>query len=231
VQAVAALTRLALPLVLSAASAVAEEGPAAIGRISYGPLSPLRGAAICTGVLVAPDLVLTAGHCVRGAVDAPETIRFDAGWSAGRPSGQRVGSAVHLAQGSDDPEGAGLETDVALVVLDRALPTDGFPPLEIADPDGGPFTMVAFDRSAPGQPRPVVLCRPLAKPPRLLALDCPVVSGNSGAPLLRPDGDGWQVVGVMVASAKGGPVRSWAVVPPSELRREIMNREENAGQD
>jgi hypothetical protein len=44
-----------------------------------------------------------------------------------------------------------------------------------------------------------------------------VVSGNSGAPLLQRDGDGWRVVAVMVASAQGWPVRSWAVLPPAAL--------------
>jgi hypothetical protein len=48
-----------------------------------------------------------------------------------------------------------------------------------------------------------------------------VVSGNSGAPLLQWDGAGWQVVAVMVASARGGPVRSWAVLPPAPLRLRI----------
>jgi V8-like Glu-specific endopeptidase len=54
-----------------------------------------------------------------------------------------------------------------------------------------------------------------------MALDCAVVSGNSGAPLLESDGTGWRVVAVMVASARGGPVQSWAVLPPPSLRLRI----------
>ena len=51
-------------LLIFGCTAFAEEAPSAVGRISYGD-SPTPEAAICSGVLVAPDLVLTAGHCVR----------------------------------------------------------------------------------------------------------------------------------------------------------------------
>jgi hypothetical protein len=214
------LRGLSIVLVLLAVPmARAEEVPAAIGRISYGA-SPEPGAAICTGVLVAPDLVLTAAHCVRGAIETPETIRFEAGWSAGGPTGHRQGSAVILAGEAEAQGLAGLEEDVALVVLDAPFPPVDFPPLTLSDPEAGPFILIGFDRSAPDLPR-AGLCRPLAKPPGLMALDCPVVSGNSGAPLLEQDGKNWRVVAVMVASAQGWPVRSWAVLPPAPLRLRI----------
>ena len=54
----------------------------------------------------------------------------------------------------------------------------------------------------------------------LLGLDGPVVSGNSGAPLLQAGGAGWQIVAVMVASGRG-PVQSWAVLPPEALLAQI----------
>ena len=41
--------------------------------------------------------------------------------------------------------------------------------------------------------------------PGLLGLSCPVVSGNSGAPLLQAHGTGWQIAAIMVASGRPGP--------------------------
>ncbi len=213
---------------IAAQPARAEEMPSAIGRISYdASLQP--GAAICTGVLVASDLVLTAAHCVREAAESPENIRFEAGWLpetlqgglVGRPTAQRTAVAVILVKGAASAGKAALLQDVALVVLDAPLPAEAFPPLPLAAADGGPFTLIGFDRSAPDRLPEAALCTSLERPPGLLALDCAVVSGNSGAPLMQKDGTGWRLVAVMVASARGGPVRSWAVLPPTPLRLRI----------
>ena len=198
----------------------AEDIPAAVGRISYGD-TLLPEAAICSGLLVAPDLVLTAAHCVRSAAETPETIRFEAGWSGTHPAASRRGASVILGGGAEAPGLLGLLSDVALVVLDAPFPPDAFPPMPLAAPSAAVLTLIGFDRMAPERPILRDDCQSLRAPLGLVALDCRVVSGNSGAPVLERDSTGWRAVAVMVASSEDGPVRSWAVVPPPTLRLRI----------
>ena len=202
-----ALGRQSLLLLLCGGAALAEDIPSAVGRISYGD-TPAPGAAICTGVLVAPDLVLTAGHCVRTMADDPAVIRFDAGWIDGRPAGRGQGAKV-LLEGSDGPA-----EDVALVVLEAPFSAEVASPLPLASPATGEFTLHAFRRDVPDHPAEPSTCNQITALPGLLGLDCPAVSGNSGAPLLQRVEGGWQVVAVMVAASDKGPIRSWATLLP-----------------
>lgn len=186
--------------------------PAAIGRISYG-VAHVPGAAICTGALIAPDLILTAGHCVTDA--DPGALRFDAGLA----DGGSLATARGLAVFRPAPPLPGLAGDVALVRLDHALP-DSIAPLPLA-PDrvqATAFTLFAYRRDAPGRAQ-YQDCRLLARQPSVLGLTCDVVSGNSGAPLLMDDGTGgWQIAAVMVAQdLRNLLIRSWAVVPPADM--------------
>ena len=213
------VTQVVAVLVLHGA-ALAQDIPAAVGRITYGE-APAPGAAICTGVLVAPDLVLTAAHCVRGAADTPETLRFEAGWTVAGPIGQRRGQQVILTGPALLPGLAGLTGDVALILVDPPFSPEEAIPLRLAPPADGDFTLHAFRRDAPDQPAPAVTCIPRATPPGLLGLDCPVVSGNSGAPLLQRHGPDWQIAAVMVAASGSGPIRSWAALPPVLLQQRI----------
>ena len=201
----------------AAAAQPAAEPPAAwtaVGRLTYGA-AHRPGAALCTATLIAPDLALTAGHCVRrgdGAPMAAPTVRIAFGGAA-----PARGVAILGPDGGPaaDRPPADLAGDLALVRL--AAPVAGVAPLRLAGADPGqpPWTRVAFRRDAPGVAE-AAPCRPVALSSPVIGLDCAAVSGQSGAPLLVERDGAWRIVGVMVARNRdGGPVRSLAVVPPA----------------
>lgn len=214
----------ALVLLAAAGAAGAAEVPGAIGRISYGPVV-LPGAAVCTGTLVAPDLVLTAGHCL-GAGDAG-AVRFAVGRDATGARALRRGREVLAAQGPRLPGAAGLAGDLALLRLDRPVPAAVAAPLPLAEvvPGEGGLgvaTTAGYRRDAPDAAPVPWICPLRLREAGILGLGCPAVSGNSGAPLMqRGEAGDWRVVAVMVAAlpeGAEGPLRSIAAIPGPGFR-------------
>lgn len=202
---------LALCLTL-AMPAWAEGAPGAVGRISYGN-PPTPGASICTGTLVTPDLVLTAGHCVRDAAGHPASILFQAGLEGGKAPAEARGQAVILAKGE------GLAADVALIRLDHPLP-DTVIPLPLGEPATPTLSRYAYRRDAPESPEREDLCLILNREGGVMRLGCSAVSGNSGAAVLTGADGGWQIAGVMVARVQVG-FGSVAVAVPEDLAEVI----------
>ncbi|MEI4486869.1 trypsin-like peptidase domain-containing protein [Frigidibacter sp. MR17.14] len=194
---------------------------AAIGRIAYVD-APAPGAAICSGVLVAPDLVLTALHCVipgRGTPQ-PDTIRFAIGW--------RDGSAAALFRGAEviAPLQRWNEvTDLALLRLAAPVPATLAAPLPLGPQarPGDMLSLVGWRRDAPEAPVRDDLCRVETVVPQMTGLGCEVVSGNSGAPMMTQEAAGWTVREITVATTRSpeGRPKALASDPPADLRAVI----------
>lgn len=212
---------LALACALFAGPALAQQQPPAVGRLSYGA-SDKPGAAICTGTLIAPDLVLTAGHCLPAAAQAnPASVRFLPGLGTVSAGPERRGSAVLEPPPRPGPL-VRMGSDIALLRLQSPYPADEVTPLALATGiQSGPFTFFGYDRARPGLAPAATRCAALAlfppQSPQVAGLDCTVVSGNSGGPLLvRVPGGTWLVAGVMVARA-GPPLHALAVLTTPDL--------------
>jgi protease YdgD len=213
-----------LVAVLAGTGSIAQDVPVAIGRISYAA-SPAADAAICTGTLVAADLVLTAGHCLRGARDDAGGVWFALADRDGQGSAPVQGAEVILIDGAVAGDFA---RDLALLRLAQPIPADRASALPLAMRDADTFTVVAYRRDAPMQAVRRDDCNAVTAPPSLLGLTCPVVSGNSGAPVLQRIDAGWQVVAVIVASANGGRLQALAAIPPPAFRAQIAERRATA---
>ncbi|MEI4470735.1 trypsin-like serine peptidase [Frigidibacter sp. MR17.24] len=191
---------------------------AAIGRIAYVD-APAPGGAICSGVLVAPDLVLTALHCVLPATGAPQpgTIRFAVGWRDGRAAAILRGAEVIPPR-----ERWNAITDLALLRLAAPVPATLAIPLPIAAParPGETLSLVGWRRDAPEAPVRDDACRVETVVPRMAGLGCEVVSGNSGAPMMTRGPAGWEIRAITVATSRTpeGRARALASDPPADLR-------------
>lgn len=198
----------------------------AVGHVS--PRRPELGAGVgqggCTGTLIAPDMVLTAAHCVASRVDAPQNLFITFGWSADGPPLWRGTASRILVYPDYQRDVFDLETlhlDAALVLLPRPVPAELVTPVPLAvgqpadsyENYGYLARAVTILRGSEG-------CNIAPLTDGLLwGFDCEVVSGFSGGPLIARTEEGPVVVAVAVAHAQGAStgIRSFAALPEPRL--------------
>lgn len=193
----------------------------AIGLIYYGDLP--KGA-VCTGTLVAPDLVLTAGHCV-DASGKLTSLHFAAGWREGAAVAIRSARAVVVAEQAEG-KARTLSNDLALIILDEPISDSVIAPLPLMAEErlAETYSFLGYRRSMPDGLGRDDSCTLVGLQQDALLLDCAAVSGNSGGPLLVQTGGTWRLAAVMVARASDGRPQSFAVMPGRDLRNRIAAR-------
>ncbi|SPF80881.1 trypsin-like serine peptidase [Pseudoprimorskyibacter insulae] len=162
----------------------------AVGRVNIAGYSQTG---MCTGTLIAPDLVLTAAHCVMrgGAMARLSDLHFVAGWFGGRYAGHGLVREVTLHPEAGDPPR--LPYDLALIHL--AAPLD-IAPLPVAAPADGPCAIVGYFDLRPNRLSARFDCAGMAARGGW-QITCPTRWGNSGGPILQRGPDGWQVIAVV----------------------------------
>lgn len=204
----------------------------AVGRIDFG-----RGA-FCSGTLIAPDLVLTAAHCLYrpGTRDLWSTndIRFSAGLRNGDTQAVRAASDA-AAHEKFDPTGPltaeNVAHDVALIRLAEPISTFDVPPFAVHSDRiaQGPVSIVSYGRGRETAQSRQKECQMMHRVGDAMIFNCDVTFGSSGAPVFSHLNGRGQVMSVISGMMEvEGQKRSVGMVLPervaelkSQLRMQI----------
>lgn len=167
----------------------------------------------CTGFLLAPTLVATAGHCLYlpevGHDISPPHVHFLRGVALDSWRAHAQGVRLAVPPGYDPRrEGETMALDRAVVTLDHPA-GDASDLLRIATtmpPPGAALVLGGYGQDREERLTADLHCHLVAALGGLIRHDCAATRGTSGAPLLVETAPGeWRVIGIEVAAYPDRP--------------------------
>jgi protease YdgD len=211
--------RLAAALVLLVAATAS--GRAGDRRVAVDPNQPpwnavakvqTNTAARCTGVLIAPAIVLTAAHCLYNprtrAMLQPLSLHVLFGYQRSDYRWHRLVARFTVGAGFDGGIGRPQPSDWARLELAEAVPVTPLPLAGGSATAGMATALAGYNQDRAQLMMADLACQVLRTAPqpggaRFLAHDCEGTRGTSGGPLLARQDGGWAVVGIAIAAGAG----------------------------
>lgn len=174
----------------------------AVGRLD-------TGVSFCSATLIAPDLVLTAAHCVFHPNThqplSPADLTFLAGLRNGRAEAIRQVRRTIVMPNYLHERGPDLDMigrDLAVLQLRQPISPANIPFLDVAEGPArdGRVTVVSYGEDREAFASIEEGCEILQRRDAVRSLSCSVVQGASGSPVLRVNQGRAEVIAVMSAS-------------------------------